>query len=51
VFGGQRFELTDDGIATPTGDFGFGACRVRHHLVFGQRGGERIDELEVAQVR
>ena len=46
----QAFKLADDGIGTPTSDFGFGAGGVRDHLVLGQRGGERVDELEVAQV-
>ena len=50
MFDRQGFELADDGIATPASDFGFRPRGVRHHLVLGQRGGECVDELEVAQV-
>ncbi len=50
VFDRQRFEFTDDGIATPASDFGLRARRVRHHFVLGQRRRERVDELKFAQV-
>ena len=50
MFDRQRFELTDDGIATPAGDFGFSVGAVRHHLVLRQCGGECVDELKVAEV-
>ena len=50
VLGGQRFQFADHGIASPTGDLGFRERGVCHHLVFGERSGERVDELEVAQI-
>lgn len=50
VFGGERLEFTDDGIAAAAGDLGFGAGGVDQHLVLHQRGGKCVDEREVGQV-
>ena len=50
VFAGKRLELTDDGIRASARDFGFRAGGVGQQFVFCQRGGECLDEGEVAQV-
>ena len=47
VFGGQRLELTNDGIASPTGDLGFRPGGMRNQLVLDERGGVRVGKLKV----
>ena len=45
---GQRFQVVDDGMATPARDFGLCPGGVRHYFVLHQRGRERIHERKVA---
>jgi hypothetical protein len=48
MLGGKRFEFTDNVGGASARDFGFCAGDVDRHVVFHQRGGEHVDEGEVA---
>ncbi len=50
VLGGQRLQFADHRVASAAGDFGLGAGGLRHHLVLGERGGQRVDEVKIPQV-
>ena len=50
MLGGKCFEFTDDRAGAPARDFSFCAGDLGQNIVFGQRGGEHLDEREVVQV-
>jgi len=48
MLGGKHFEFSDNGFGSSACDFGFRAGDTDQHIVFCQRGGERLYERKVA---